>query len=348
VGWVIGKGVMACTVYAGRGNMRFTSPRQSAVMQRRHLLAAGALWPLAASAQTTTDTVWTDAARGRDVPLRMRWPAGDAPCAVILHSHGLGGSRDGGDVWGRAWQAAGFAVLHLQHPGSDTEALRGGIAALRQAVAPEQLYARVADMRFVLDELQRRARAGDAPFTRARFDALGASGHSFGAQTVQALAGKRFPGAVPDLFEPRFKALVAFSSSLGRGDRASPQEQFGTVQRPLLVATGTHDGDPLGGPMTGADRARVYDGLPPGRRALLWLDGADHGTFAGNGERRIAARRGPLKRADGALEAEPSHHERIAAVTTLWWRAQLLGDESARKALAQPSGLGPGDRWRMD
>jgi len=317
-------------------------------MQRRHLIAAGALWPLATHAQSPAETVFTDRARARDVPLRLRWPAGDVPCAVILHSHGLGGSREGGDVWGRAWQAAGFAVLHLQHAGSDTEALRGGLAALRSAASAEQLVARVADMRFVIDELERRAQAGEAPFTRIRFDALGASGHSFGAQTVQALAGKRFPVALPGAFEPRLKALVALSPSLGRGDRASPQEQFGSVQRPLLVATGSLDGDPLGGPMTGADRARVYDGLPAGRRALLWLDGADHGTFAGNGERRITARRGPLKRADGAQEAEVLHHERIAAVTTLWWRAQLLGDAPALAALVAPGGLGAADRWRMD
>jgi hypothetical protein len=203
-------------------------------------------------------------------------------------------------------------------------------------------------MHFAIDETLRRARAGEAPFARVRLDALGASGHSFGAQTVQALAGKRFPVATPEFFEPRLKALIAFSPSLGRGDRASPQEQFGSVQRPLLVATGSADGDPLGGAMTGADRARVHDGLPAGQRALLWLDGADHATFGGNGERRITARRGPLRRADGALEAEPVHHERIAAVTTLWWRARLLGDAQAAAALAAPPGLGSADRWRMD
>jgi hypothetical protein len=308
-------------------------------MQRRHLIAAGALWPLAAApaaAQTATEAEWLDAARSRRVPLLMRWPAGSGPCALILHSHGLGGSRDGGDAWGRAWQAAGFAVLHLQHPGSDTEALRGGLTALRSAASAEQLRARVADMRFAIDEIERRAGAGEAPFARVRLDALGASGHSFGAQTVQALAGKRFPVATPEFFEPRLKALIAFSPSLGRGDRASPQEQFGSVQRPLLVATGSHDGDPLGSAMTGADRA------------LLWVDGADHATFGGNARQRITARRGLLKRADGAQDAEPLHQERIAAVTTLWWRAHLLGDASARAALARPPGLGPEDRWQMD
>lgn len=153
---------------------------------------------------------------------------------------------------------------------------------------------------------------------------------------------------MPGFFEPRRKVLVALSPSLGRGDRASPQQQFGSVQRPLLVATGSQDGDPLGSAMTGTDRARVYDGLPPGRRALLWIDGADHATFGGNAEPRMTARRGLLRRADGALEAEPAHHARIAAVTTLWWRAQLLNDLPARAALVQPPGLGSDDHWRID
>jgi hypothetical protein len=100
--------------------------------------------------------------------------------------------------------------------------------------------------------------------------------------------------------------------------------------------------------MSGEDRARVYDGLPPGQRALLWLDGADHLTFGGNGERRLRARFGPLKRSPGAADSEPRHHDIVAAITTLWWRAHLLGDASVMSALRSPQGLEAGDRWRLD
>ncbi|MGL6111398.1 MAG: hypothetical protein ACRC2B_15000, partial [Rubrivivax sp.] len=93
-------------------------------MQRRTLLlsllaSAGAH---ANASVTVGDFSWHDSARGRDLPLRMRWPAGDGPCALVLYSHGLGGSRDGGDAWGQTWAEAGLAVLHLQHPGSDSAA----------------------------------------------------------------------------------------------------------------------------------------------------------------------------------------------------------------------------------
>lgn len=91
----------------------------------------------------------------------------------MLYSHGLGGSRDGGAAWGQAWADAGIAVLHLQHPGSDSDTLRNGLAALRAAASAEQLLARVRDVRFVLDEVERQAAAGVEPWRSLRLDALG-------------------------------------------------------------------------------------------------------------------------------------------------------------------------------
>jgi predicted dienelactone hydrolase len=317
-------------------------------MNRRHFLlqaatAASALFAQHAAQAAVVDEAWLDSRRNRELPLRIRWPDGDAPCAVVLHSHGLGGSREGGDVWGEAWRAAGIAVLHVQHPGSDTTVLREGMAALRSAASAEQLIERVADMQFVVDEFMRRAERREPGWTRIRPDALGASGHSFGAHTVQALAGQRYPLPAERAADPRFKAFIAFSPSPGQAANA-----FAAVTRPFLAITGSADSDPLRHSMSGEDRARVYEGLPSGQRALLWLEGADHMTFSGNGEQRLRARFGPLKRSAGAADSEPRHHELVAAITTLWWRARLLGDASALSALRSPPGLAAGDRWRRD
>ena len=70
--------------------------------------------------------VWRDAARGRDVPVLVRAPAGDGPAATVLISHGLGGSRDGLGYLGRALAQAGFLAIHLQHPGTDDGLWRWG------------------------------------------------------------------------------------------------------------------------------------------------------------------------------------------------------------------------------
>lgn len=292
----------------------------------------------------STDDIWRDAARGRDVPLRVRLPDTAGPWPVVLFSHGLGGSREGADAWGRAWQRAGIAVVHLQHPGSDIDTLREGIPRLREAANAQQLLARVADVRFAIDEIERRHRDGASPWRQARLASIGMAGHSFGAQTTQALAGQRFPMRTA-LAEPRLAAFVALSPSAGRS-RMPLQEQFGAVDRPFMAVTGSLDGDPFGSYASGEPRARVYEGLPAGQRALLWLEGADHMSLAGNAERRMAGR-GIFQRQPVAQQREQAHHALVAQITTLWWQAHLLGDTAARAALAHPQGLTDADHLTL-
>ena len=299
---------------------------------------AGLVRPALAAAEVQ-DTHWTDPTRSRAIPLRLRWPATPGPWPLLLHSHGLGGNRDGGDVWGQAWCDAGFVVAHLQHAGSDSEVLRvGGVGGLRAAGNAQQLLARVADVRAVLDQATRLQRDGAARWRDVRLDAVGASGHSFGALTTLALAGQRYP-APGDLSDPRPRAFLALSPSPSRS-RLSLQEQFGGITRPFMAITGSLDGDPFGSHDTGEARAQVYDGLPPGQRALLWLDGADHMSFSGNRQPRIYGR-GAVQRAGVAQQREAAHHALVARLSTLWWRWRLLGDSAAQATLQQaPSEAG--------
>jgi predicted dienelactone hydrolase len=312
-------------------------------LRRRDTLALCALSAFtgrAAAAPDVQDDTWRDSARSRDIPVRLRWPTSPGPWPLLLYSHGLGGNRDGGDVWGQAWCEAGFVVLHVQHPGSDTEVLRsGGVSALRAAGNAQQLLARVADMRFVLDEATRRQSDGERAWRSVRLDAVGMAGHSFGAVTTLALAGQRYP--VPgDLSDRRLQAFLALSPTSARS-RLSLQEQFGRITRPFMAITGSLDGDPFGAYDTGEPRAQVYEGLPPGQRALLWLDGADHMTFGGNREQRIRGR-GPFQRAAVAQQREDAHHALVASLSTLWWRWRLLADTAAQDLLRQaPDGV----RW---
>ncbi|MBX3608081.1 MAG: hypothetical protein KF788_22600 [Piscinibacter sp.] len=329
-------------------------------MRRRLFLAGGLTAGLArpAAAETAAgfrDEQWADPARpGRVLPLRLRWPVGNAPCALVIHSHGLGGNRAGGAAWGEAWQAAGFAVLHLQHPGSDTDTLReGGLRALRQAAGAEAYVQRIADAHFVLDEIERRR--SDGPWRRVRPEAIGFSGHSFGARLTQALAGEIPPraprGAAERMVERRLRAFVAFSPGFNERDGlddASLQRRFGAITRPFLCVTGTEDDAMIVGDATNAARRAVYRGLPPGHRAELVLAGADHMTFGGGSG--VPERRGGfrlIRRAPDAAALEPAHHQLVAALTTDWWRAHLLGDAMAAARLRSPAGLGAGDRWQM-
>lgn len=312
--------------------------------------------PAAAAPQAATvvDEAWADATRDRVLPLRIRWPAAGAPLPaggrpVVLFSHGLGGTRAGGQVWGQAWAAAGLVVLHLQHPGSDLAAVRrvassfDDLAGLRRAAGPEQLMARLHDVAFVLDELQRRQAAGDGPWAGVRPHGVGLSGHSFGAHTTLGMAGQRYPDGsrMSEISEPRLAAFIALSPTLpATGDA---QRAFAAITRPLLCITGTHDDDVVGVGATPERRIGVFSQLPTGRKAQLVLADADHMSFAGQTGPAAAA----LRRHAQARDLQPAHHALVAAITADWWRAQLLGDAAARARLARPAGLAEADVWQQ-
>ncbi|MBX6744950.1 MAG: acetylhydrolase, partial [Acetobacteraceae bacterium] len=107
-------------------------------MQRRILLTLAGLASLGAAAAGSVLTEdWTDPARNRALPVRLRLPQGQGPAPAVLLSHGLGGSRDGLGYLGRVLAEAGFVVLHLQHPGTDSTLWQGRMdvgAALMAAV----------------------------------------------------------------------------------------------------------------------------------------------------------------------------------------------------------------------
>lgn len=323
-------------------------------MQRRRFNALIATLPWTGTAMARadagfTDMRWADGSRDRVLPVRIRWPAGDGPCALVIFSHGLGGNLEAGSFWAEAWQAAGFAVLNLQHPGSDDSIWQDRLRGVRRGAQPDQYLARVADARFVLDELERRH---DAPgWRRVRLGAIGFSGHSFGARLTQAIAGETGPGhrsgpaGHGPLADPRPRAFAAFSPGFNpRGGDVTElaRRRFGGIDRPFLCLTGTNDETMFVGDTPNEARRAVYDGLPPGARAELVLDGADHMSFGGQARAR-AKRRRP----EAAVENEAVHREVVERVTTDWWRWRLLGDTAAAGRLQRPAGLTPADRWRI-
>lgn len=300
---------------------------------------------------TALDDIWHDAARQRSLPVRIRWPDAQAPMtagqrAVVLFSHGLGGTVAAGERWGEAWSAAGLVVLHLQHPGSDLNAVRrvargfGDQSGLRQAAGPEQLLARLADVQFVLDEIRRRHGAGTDRWAEVRPHGVGMSGHSFGAHTTLGMAGQRYP-AHEGIHEPRLAAFIAFSPTLPlQGDAI---QAFERMTRPMLCITGTRDDDVVGVGATNERRTGVFAALPAGGKAHLVLQDADHMTFSGQTGR--AAEVFPRHATTRALQAQ--HHALVAAITTDWWRSRLLGDEQATARLVRPVVLAVGDVWQL-
>jgi predicted dienelactone hydrolase len=286
------------------------------------------------------DQTWTDGSRSRDLPVRIRLPQGEGRMPVVLFSHGLGGSRDAGREWSEQWASRGFAVIHVQHPGSDEHIWKDRpvgerLAGLARGADLTQFLARILDIKFVVAELARRQAAGDPVAARFDLDHLGMSGHSFGAITTLYLGGQR-PGAAiadrltPDLAEQRFKAFLAFSPQASGGDTAHQFEHFA---RPALLVTGTLDGQPFPG-----IGARPEQRLAPfelmaaaGNKYLLVIDQADHMFFNGTrGLRDIGA----AGRADVDFAAvERRGYPLVKALSTAYWLAYLRDDEAALRWL---------------
>jgi hypothetical protein len=287
--------------------------------------------PRAALAATLCDAVWTDPARGRAIPLRIQLPAAGTGLATIIWSPGLGATVTAGGVWARGWLAAGFAVITVQHPGSDNIAYAREPAAsrparLRRAMGGLHMIERAGDIGFLLDELARRPREGACDLTRIDQTRIGVAGHSLGAWTVQALAGQRFGGERGQI-DRRPRAFIGLSGSqLEPGD---PAAIFGGIGRPFLVISGTLDGTDDGDII--ARRTAIWRGLPAdGRKYLALFADATHMMFAGNRPATTALGR--------RVEAD------VIRLSTVFWRRWLLEEPAADAALANP-GLPPADRW---
>jgi predicted dienelactone hydrolase len=270
------------------------------------------------------DLVVKDAKRTRDIPVRVYLPEGNAPAAVVLFSHGLGGTRQGCTYLGNHWALRGYIAVFLQHPGSDDSVwkdkpLGQRMAAMRKAAGLDNFLLRVQDVHVVLDQLQLWNKDRTHPLAgRLDLKRIGMSGHSFGAVTTQAVSGQAFPIG-RGFTDPRIKAAVLMSPS---GPRAGgdPKKAFGDVKIPWMLLTGTDDNAPIG-ETTPKSRLTVFPALPPGGKYELVLDRAEHSAF---GDRELPGE---------ARRHNPNHHRAILAVTTAFWDAYLRDDAAARKWL---------------
>lgn len=280
-----------------------------------------------------------DAKRDREIPLLVYLPAEKKPAAVVLFSHGLGGSRNGCAYLGKHWSARGYVAIFVQHPGSDEAVWRDApllqrMNALRGAASAANFLLRVQDVPAVLDQLGKwNGEKGHALEGRVDLERVGISGHSFGAVTTQAVSGQA-QARRARFTDDRIRAAIAFSPSTPKV--GNPQAAFGSVKVPWLLMTGTRDTSPIGG-QTVESRQDVFPALPPGSKYEVLLDGAEHSAFA---ESRLPGERG---------RRNPNHHRATLAISTAFWDAHVLGDAAARRWL---DGDGPetvlekADRWQ--
>ncbi len=282
---------------------------------------------------------WTDAVRGRVIPVRLYRPvSAPGPRPAVFFSHGLGGSADSYDYLGRHWAGHGFLSVHPVHAGTDNRIFTGPLdaaEAMRRAAAdPGQWLSRPEDIRFCADRMLRMSADPSSPW-RGSVDPerLAAAGHSMGATTAQACAGRllRDGAGNPRGFrDERMRVCLALSPSSGGPELAAGE--YGDFRVPCIHMTGTRDASPIGG--TRLEHRRVpYDAIRSGDQFLVTFRDLDHMAFT---ERRRSADRvrprRPLFRnyfagkRDGRTVQIQAFHEGIRAAATAFLCAFLAGE----------------------
>ncbi|MCC6126148.1 MAG: dienelactone hydrolase [Pirellulales bacterium] len=296
--------------------------------------------PVVKAAPERKDFTVKDEKRSREIPIRVYLPQEKQPAAVVLFSHGLGGTRAGCAYLGDHWALRGYVAVFLQHPGSDDGVWKDlppdkRLAAMQKAANLSNFMLRVRDVPAVLDQLAVWNKIDSHPLAgRMDLKRIGMSGHSFGAVTAQAVSGQSFPLG-RNFTEPRIKAAVAMSPSGPRG-AGDPKKAFGDVQIPWMLLTGTRDVALIGN-ISAESRLAVFPALTPGGKYELVLDKAEHSAFA---DRELPGE---------TQKHNPNHHRVILAATTAFWDAHLRDDPEAKKWLDGESMRGlleSGDRWQ--
>lgn len=285
----------------------------------------------------TLDLTFRDTKRQRDVPLLVYLPKSTKPAAVIVHSHGLGGTRNTSTFLGKHWAARGFVAVFLQHPGSDDSIWVDlpkwkRLGAFKRAANHANLKLRVSDVSAAIDQLEKwNAKKGHALETRMDLKHIGMSGHSFGAVTTQQIAGQTSFGG-PAYADDRVSAAIPMSPSSPRV--GGVERAFGKIKMPWLCMTGTHDTSLIGGASV-KSRLAVYPALPAGDKYQLVLKNAEHSVFTES------------KLHGDKLPRNPNHHQAIKAISTAFWDSYLREDDAAKKWLSTDirSVLEVDDQW---
>ncbi len=259
----------------------------------------------------------------RQIGVRIRVPTNKGKTGLIIYSPGLGSGLSNGAPWCDAWWHEGFVVVTLSHPVTH-EAIwdiskQSLTSNLRDALAFPQYGLRVTDCKFVIDLCL------SDPDLKEFIDSerVGVAGHSYGALTVQSIAGQ---SKGTNQADPRIKAAIAFSPT---AMSAAAANSIKTVKIPFFCITGDHDNhvtfknevDSMRLGVELSKRKYVYKGLPPGKREQLILANADHMSFAGENLHGAPVR---FSRDINATPEQEQHTwEKISRITSLFWQTHL-------------------------
>jgi len=230
-----------------------------------------------------------DAARNRDIPIKVYYPSGGTGALpLIVFSHGFGANDSYYKYLGQAWSQAGYIVILPTHADSDSAAI--GFKSLKNLKDPkwgfDQQVERTGDVAFVISSIGQIER--EIPHLNGRVDAshIGVSGHSEGAGTALLVGGATAtpPGGSARSFRDRRVSAVLAMSPQGPGEEGFTEQSWNDMRIPAMTMSGTKD---FGiGRQSPSWRVEPFDHMPAGDKFHVLVNGANHVTFAVGGRFR--------------------------------------------------------------
>ncbi len=234
------------------------------------------------------------AGKERRVPIKVHIPATGGPYPIVIVSHGAGGNWDTHYAQAQHLASHGYAVLCLEHVGSNTDRLTSSIRLMdnlnRMIRDPEEVLGRPKDVSFAIDQAMEWNQSRASLHGRLDSKHIGVLGHSFGAFTTMVVCGMRpaLNWLEPPVAPGKGLGLNFRDARIACGVALSPQgpaepffikESFASLNAPLLGISG--DEDQQHGGLPPMNRYMAFSLWPSkqGQHKFVWLANAHHLDF---------------------------------------------------------------------